>query len=98
MMLARFAFITRAYRALVGPFVTRSMIPTRSFFTSAKPNRSGLRPPGAVEGGRPGTPMQTHPLTGFQPVPYVFGGSRKVRTPSRGNARARLARKEFRSG
>src|ERR1700730_1063689 len=30
MMLARFAFITRAYMARVGPLVTRSMMPTRS--------------------------------------------------------------------
>src|SRR5882762_8474340 len=31
MMLAKFAFITRAKRARVGPLVTRSMIPIRNF-------------------------------------------------------------------
>src|SRR5437660_4814477 len=36
MMLARFAFMTRAYRARVGPLVTRSMTPIRSLRTLAR--------------------------------------------------------------
>src|SRR5260370_35155037 len=39
MMLARLAFITRAYRARVGPFVTRSMTPTRNLVRRAPKNR-----------------------------------------------------------
>jgi hypothetical protein len=39
MMLARLAFIIRAYKARVGPLETMSMTPIRSLFMTVQPSR-----------------------------------------------------------
>ena len=60
-MLARFAFMTRAYRARVGPLVTRSMTPTRSLRTGACE--------GGFRGGSPtfrGSHWRPHPSKALQ--------------------------------
>src|SRR5690348_10494804 len=69
MMLARFGFMTRAYKALVGPLETISMIPIRSF---------------PILETDPTGPVGLHPSLGYFALPYIRKWANPYRHPRRG--------------